>query len=432
MPRDLTDAFLRALKPPARGRIELADGRVRGLWFRLTAAGAGSWCVRTRTADGKQTRPALGTWPALGIAEARRAALDTLATVQRGADPVAAKRAARKARARDLAEPTVADRLAEWQELRVADPRNPWSARYGREVAGLARRDILPALGKRPLRDTGRGDWVRLVEAKRKAGAPGQAALLYRVVASFTNFAEAAGWIGTPLLPRKGAATLAPPPAARARVLDDAELAEVWQAAEREAPRARAFVRLLILSAAREGEVAGIEAGECDLGAGLWRIPASRTKNGQPVTLPLGPLALAELRAVWPNEETEPGRRLLGRFPSAPLSGFSKMKARLDASIAAARKAAGIAEAMPPWRWHDLRRTARTGLTKLGVPRDHAEAALNHLSFRSALERTYDRHDYREEILAALRLWQAHVAAVVAGAAPVVALAEARRGRGRA
>jgi hypothetical protein len=427
MPRDLTDAFLRSLKPPPSGRIELADGRVRGLWFRLTAAGAGSWCVRTRTADGKQTRPALGTWPALGIAEARRAALDTLARVHRGADPVAAKRAARKARTHALAEPTVADRLAEWQALRVADPRKPWSARYAREVAGLARRDILPALGKRRLRDTSRADWVRLIETKWRAGAPGQAALLYRVVSSFLNHAEAAGWVAAPLLPRKGAATLAPPPAARARVLDDTELAELWQATEREAPKVRAFIRLLILTAAREGEVAGIEAGECDLGAGLWSLPAARCKNGQGITLPLGALALTELRAVWPNDAPEPDRRLLGRFPSAPLSGFSKVKARVDAAIAAARRAAGIAEPIPPWRWHDLRRTARTGMTRLGVSRDHAEAALNHLSFRSALERTYDRHDYREEILAALRLWQAHVAAVVAGAAPVVALAEARR-----
>jgi integrase len=427
MPRDLTDAFLRALKPPAEGRIELADGRVRGLWFRLTAAGAGSWCVRTRTADGKQTRPALGTWPALGIAEARRAALDTLAKVQRGSDPIAAKRAARKARARELAEPTVADRLAEWQAVRATDPRKPWSDAYTRTVAGLVRNDILPALGKRRLRDTTRPDWVGLIEAKRKAGAAAMAALLYRVVSSFLNHAEAAGWIAAPLLPRKGAATLAPPPAARARVLSDAELAEVWQAAGHEAPKVRAFIRLLILTAARESEVAGIEAGECDLAAGLWALQAARTKNGQGLTLPLGPLALAELRAVWPNDEPDADCRLLGRFAGAPLSGFSKVKARLDASIAAARKAAGIAEPMPPWRWHDLRRTARTGMTRLGVSRDHAEASLNHLSFRSALERTYDRHDYREEILGALRVWQGHVAGLIGQAAPVVALAEARR-----
>ena len=56
-------------------------------------------------------------------------------------------------------------------------------------------------------------------------------------------------------------------------------------------------------------------------------------------------------------------------------------------------------------------------MTRAGVPRDHAEAAINHVSGRSALERTYDRHDYAEEVTAALKLWQAHVAALVAPAA---------------
>lgn len=432
MPRDLTDAYLRSLKPPPKGRrIELADSRVRGLWFRLTSAGTASWCVRTRTHDGKGTRPALGTYPALGLAEARRAALATLAKIQGGADPVEHKREARETRTRQLTEPTVADRLAEWQALRVADPRKPWSDAYAYTVAGLVKNDILPELGKRRMRATTRPDWVGIVEAKRKSGAPAMAALLYRVASAFLNHAEAAGWIAAPLLPRKGAATLAPPPAPRARTLSDAELAEVWEAAGREAPKPRAFIRLLILTAAREGEVAGIEASECDLAAGLWSLPAGRTKNGQAIALPLAALASAELAAVWPNEAPDPDHRLLGRFASAPLQGFAKIKARVDASIAAARAKAG-AEPMPPWRWHDLRRTARTGMTRLGVPRDHAEAALNHKSFRSALERTYDRHDYRDEVLAALRLWQGHVAALVSGAAPVVALADVRRGRGRA
>jgi integrase len=431
MKRDLTDAFLRTLTPPESGRVEIRDTRVQGLTLRLTKGGAASWSVRALTRDGKHTRPRLGTYPALGLAEARKAARRAQVEIQGGADPVADKREARETRERDQAEPTVADRLAEWQAVRAADPRKPWSDSYAYTVAGMVKGDILPALGKRRMRETTRPDWVGIVEAKRKSGAPAMAALLYRVASAFLNHAEAAGWIAAPLLPRKGAATLAPPPAPRARTLSDAELAEVWQAAGREAPKVRAFIRLLLLTAAREGEVAGIEASECDLAAGLWSLPATRTKNGQGITLPLAALASAELHAVWPNDAPDPDHRLLGRFASAPLQGFAKIKARVDASIAAARAKAG-AEPMPPWRWHDLRRTARTGMTRLGVPRDHAEAALNHLSFRSALERTYDRHDYREEILAALRLWQAHVAALVSDAAPVVALAEVRRGRGRA
>lgn len=68
---------------------------------------------------------------------------------------------------------------------------------------------------------------------------------------------------------------------------------------------------------------------------------------------------------------------------------------------------------MTGWRFHDLRRTARTGMTRLGVLREHAEAALNRVGGRTKLERTYDRHDYAAEVIAALGRWQAHVASLV-------------------
>jgi integrase len=431
MRRDLSDAFLRALKPPAAGRLELRDTKVKGLVLRVSPAGVATWSVRTRTAEGKQTRPALGTWPALGISDARKAALSLLAAVHRGADPVAEKREKRAAREAREREPTVAERVAEWQAARAADPARPWSHRHAAEVARVVKADILPALGKRPLRETTRADWVGLVERKRKAGAPAMASLLFRIVSAFLGHAEAAGWIPSPLLPRKGARLIAPPPAARARVLSDAELRLVWKASEAEAPKVRAFLRLLILTAAREGEVAGIVAGEVDRAAGLWRLPATRTKNRAPITLPLSRLALGELAAVWPNEAPKAGYHLLGRFAKKPLSGFSRIKRRLDDRVAALAKAEGM-DPPAPWRLHDLRRTARTGMTQLGIPPDHAEAALNHVSGRSALVRTYDRHDYGPEILAALSRWQAHVAGLVGEGAEVVPLEARRRWRAKA
>ena len=160
-------------------------------------------------------------------------------------------------------------------------------------------------------------------------------------------------------------------------------------------------------------------AGEVDLESGRWTIPGARTKNRQGYTLPLSPLALAELHTVWPNEDPEPGHFILGRAGGSGFRGFGKLKARIDES-----------SRVQAWRWHDLRRTARTGMTRLGVPRDHAEAAINHISGRSALERTYDRHDYAPEVIAALTLWQAHVAGLVSAAAEVVALPKRKRAGG--
>ncbi len=123
--------------------------------------------------------------------------------------------------------------------------------------------------------------------------------------------------------------------------------------------------------------------------------------------MPLSPLAVAELRAVWPTDEPEAADRLLGRSSARGFQGFGRLKGRMD-----------LAAQVKGWRWHDIRRTARTGMTRLGVPRDHAEAAINHISGRTALERTYDRHDYAPEILAALATWQGHVAGLVTKSAP--------------
>lgn len=413
--RDLTDAFLRTVTPPAEGRLELRDRKVPGLVLRMTASGTASWSVRVLARDGKHTRPSIGTWPHVGIADARKLAMAAIAAIQAGGDPIAEKQAARAERKAKAEERTVTQRLAEWQEAKCADAKSPWSDRYAAEVARIARRDIEPKLGKRLLSETVRADWTGIVAAKRKT-APAMAAAMFRVVASFLSYAEANGWIAAPLLPRKGAATLAPPPPPRKRVLTDAELMEVWQASGKEPPKLRAFIRALILTACREIEAADIAVGELDLEAGRWSIPADRTKNGNPIVLPLCALATAELRAALPEEEVGTDYRLLGRIRGSGLRGFSKLKARLDDRISTTRTAAGVQDAMPPWRWHDLRRTARTGMTRLGVPREHAEAAVNHISDRSALERTYDRHDYGPEIVAALSAWQAHVAALVKAA----------------
>ncbi|WP_337876883.1 integrase arm-type DNA-binding domain-containing protein [Elioraea sp.] len=418
--RTLTDTFLRTLKPPATGRIELRDARVRGLVLRLTASGTATWSVRALARDGRHTRVSLGDYPALSLSDARKAALDAIASLQRGADPIADKRAARARRRAEAAEPTVAQRWQEWAEVasRTALRGRGWSAAHAERVARTLRLVVGPALGKRPLRHTTREQWTRLVSDAHRTRGPAAAGNIARVVARFLTYAETSGWIDHSPLPRRAAAALAPPVASRERVLTDDEIARIWHAAGRLAPKPRAFVRLLILTAARRSEVADLALGEVDREAGLWTIPATRAKNRRPHAVPLGDLALAELRAVWPDDERDLAaeHRLLGRVRGSGLSGFSKIKAALDR-----------ASSVTGWRWHDLRRTARTGMARLGVSREAAEAALAHVAGRAGLIGVYDRHDYRAEALVALRTWQAYVAGLVAEAAPVVPLAARRR-----
>jgi len=67
------------------------------------------------------------------------------------------------------------------------------------------------------------------------------------------------------------------------------------------------------------------------------------------------------------------------------------------------------------WSWHDLRRSAATGMARLGCPREHVEAALNHISARGGLVGIYQRHTFDSEAASALLRWQAHIATLVGG-----------------
>jgi integrase len=410
MRREITDPWIRGLNPPPSGRLEIWDTRVRGLVLRITPTGVISWSVRSTTSAGKKTRPTLGRWPVLGVGDARKRALKLLADIAGGADPIAKKKAERSARRARSSLPTVGGYWAEWQASKGAQ----WSERYRRSVARLGRVEIAPHLGDRALIETTRADWVGLISTKQRK-APGVANTLYRMAAAFLSHASTRGWIDASPLPPRGMASIAPAPASRERILSDDELTAIWRAAENLRPKARAFVRLLITTAARESEAADIAVGEIDVSDARWTIPGGRTKNGHGIVLPLHQLVAPDLIALLPAHDARSGWRLLGDVAGAGFKGFGKLKARVDAL-------SGVAN----WRWHDLRRTARTGMTRLGVSRDHAEAALNHISGRSALERTYDRHDFAPEVIAAVQRWQAHVAALVAEA-PSAAVVPLRR-----
>ncbi len=403
-PRELTDQIIKGLAAPAAGRIEVVDPRTPGLVLRITRANVRTWAVRGRRKDGGATRVTIGPLAAFTLAEARKRALQIIAALRRGEDPVGSKREAKVQRIAAERALTVSGALARWQEFRVAHPTRPWSARYAAEVARLVAREFAPAVGERALAGMGRSDWMAIISAKWKQSAA-VGAMLYRTVSAFLRWAEGEGLIEAFPLPARGLARHAPGPPSRDRVLDDEELRAVWFAADREAAKPRALVRLLMLTAARLREVANMRFEELDLRAATWTIPPERTKNGRRLLLPLGNLALAELANLWPIEATLPGAYVLAQDPTAKggFSGFAKLKARID-------RASGV----KAWVLHDLRRSARSTMSRLGIASSSAEAALGHVSHRSALERVYDRHDFAPEAAAASRAWQEYVAELVA------------------
>jgi integrase len=143
--------------------------------------------------------------------------------------------------------------------------------------------------------------------------------------------------------------------------------------------------------------------GEIDFGAALWRLPGSRTKTGKPIVLPLPSLVLDELHALIPDG-AGPSWKLLGHVKGSAMVSFSRLKRAID-------RDSGVRA----WRLHDLRRSCRTTLGRLGIAPDIAERCLNHVT-GSAVERIYNRHGYEAEVVSAMQRYQSFVLGLVGGA----------------
>ncbi len=207
-----------------------------------------------------------------------------------------------------------------------------------------------------------------------------------------------------------------PVPAAivsRDRVLSGQEIGEVWRAAGALGFPFGPLVRLLLLTAQRRDEVAGMRWSEVSADMATWTIPAGRAKNGAAHVVHLAPEARALLAGVPRFAGCDLVFTTTGK---APVSGYSKAKERLDAAIAAARAEAAMkggaeAELMPLWRLHDLRRSAVTWLAGAGFPPHVCDKLLNHVATTgmSDVARVYQRAQFLPERKAALEAWARHV-----------------------
>ena len=185
----------------------------------------------------------------------------------------------------------------------------------------------------------------------------------------------------------------------RERVLTDAELVAVWNAAP--ASAYGRIIQLLILTGQRRAEIGGLRWSEIVDGA--IALPRERTKNGRAHVVPLSPQALAVLERV----PQRVGRDFVFGGGVSGFAGFARDKQRLD-------EVSGV----QGWVVHDLRRTCATKMADLGVPPHVVEAILNHISgSKAGVAGVYNKSAYTEEKRAAMTLWGNHVRILLARAA---------------
>lgn len=395
----------------------LWDTDLRGFGLQVTAAGAKSYIYQYRTGgrESAKRRYTIGRhgspWtPATARTECERLAL----LVGQGIDPADMDRERRR-QAVDLAF------TAYIQTFTDGYLKSHW--KDWERAERLLRREPAEVLRSKPMPQITRADIVAVLD--KLTDRPAVARVAYATLRKMFSWAEGRGEIErTPISAEFPAPKSV---SARDRVLDNDEIALVWEAAGVIGYPFGPMYRLLFATAARREEVAALNWSELDRESREWTLPAARAKNGQAHIIPLNDLAVEILDglAAVPADAEKPTWPVLGLVFSTTgktaASGHSKAKARLDAAMAKLRATesdkTGIdANVVPAWRVHDIRRTVATGLQKLGVRFEVTEAVLNHISgARSGVAGVYQRHDWKEEKRTALDAWGRDLNAVRSG-----------------
>jgi len=395
-----TDRYLKSLKPAPMGkRITHWDAAKPSFGCRITDRGVVSFFVMRRM-HGKPepVRVVLGRYPDISLAQARKLATTALGDLVAGVHPRERDREQRLAEAKRQVN-TFGALVDEFLRRPAAAKQRTASA-----IEQNIKRHLIPRWGARAAAEIRRADVIAMLEEIDQASGPYMAAKALALASSIYRFGitrELGDIDSNPcqfIKPSEFVGAMAP----RQRVLTDSEISLIWQATtgairngvESTYPGGP-FVRFLLLTAVRRSEAARMTWSEVDLDNVLWVIPAHRTKSGAPHEVPLSGMAV-DLLASLP--------RFAGDFVftatggRAPIKGFGKFKDTIDAR-ATELAPAGLAE----WRFHDLRRTARTNLASLGVAPFIAELVIGHT--QKGVHAIYDTYRYQSQKRDALERW---------------------------
>lgn len=425
----LTDAAVRKFKPEAERRA-IRDAASRSLYLIIEPSGHRSWRMRFRTPSGRIGKLTLGPYDASGKELTGEPEIGMPLTLS-AARQLAAEVHRRRALGRDV----IADAKARRHRLRgesidrLASGFAAAARQYVEEVAkpqlrrwpGVARILGFDPATLEPIADGLAARWADravseidehdvhvVVDEARRLGTPGarsplagarepRARAVYAVLSAFFTWLRRQRRVAS----NPCAGVFRPkPPAARDRVLTNAEIAAFWKACDAAGEPFASILRILLLTGQRLNEVAGMRRDELS-DDGTWLLPASRTKNKRAHKVPLPAEARAIVAAVPAAHQI-----VFSTNGRTPPSGFTRAKRRVDAAMGSP----------PPWRLHDLRRTFVTGLVELGVAPHVVELIVNHVGgARGGVAGVYNRSEMIEERRAALERWSLHVQGIVAG-----------------
>jgi integrase len=369
---------------PASGL--LADTEVRGFVARRLPSGSVTYGYRYRNRAGQRRWLPLGLHGQITPDEARDLAKKRAGEVADDRDPTV-ERAVKRATTANTLDAVLDSFLARYvqaQGLRSAD-----------EIERTFKVYVRDRLGGKSIYDLKRRDIVDLLDDIEDKNGPVMADRTLAYLRKAFNWQATRDDQFSPPIVR-GMARTKPKERARSRVLDDQEIRDLWAALDQlrdEAPACfPTFVRSLLLTGQRLREVSRMRAEEID--GNDWLIPRVRYKTKTEHVVPL-PQTMTKL--LTPRNKS--GFIFSSDDGKRSFSGFSKAKAALDSKLAKIRKQ-NRRPPMQPWVFHDLRRTARSLMSRADVSSDIAERVLGHVI--PGVRGVSDRHQYRAEKLNAL------------------------------
>lgn len=374
--KTLTDNQVAKLRPQSK-RYTVPDPECRGHYVRVTPHGVRTYVAVARDPQKKQVWATIESADRIKIEDAREKARETIQRIKAGlpafeppAPPVDSFKA-------------VADN---WMKRHVEAKGLRSAAEYRRVLDQY----VFPEWQDREFESIRRGDVTKLLDTVQDENGARQADYVLATVRAIMNWHASRTDDYVPPIAR-GMRRTSPNDRKRARLLDDDELRVLWTVAERNGTFG-AIVRFALLTAQRRDKVLTLKRSDVSID-GEWSIPSENGEKGNAGWLVLPEMAVDIIRAqqiVEGNDYVFAGRTK-GYF-----KGVSKAKAKLDEKLAKAwRKDNPDAEPMNPWTIHDLRRTARSLMSRAGVRPDIAERVLGHAI--AGVEGVYDRHDYRDE-----------------------------------
>jgi integrase len=332
--------------------------------------------------NGRLQRRTIGRYPVFSLAEARAATLGMLRSAAEGLDP-------RQTRAAAIPSMTYAELVEAYDEKHLRP-----NTRSARDIRASLLHPALRDLRARAVDGIAKREIVERLDSIVAGGAPQAAVNVLRRLKMLFNWACDRDMVATNPCDR-----IRPPAKTveRDRVLVDDEIAAVWSASfELPMPYGEMY-RMFLLTGQRRSEVSTIRWSE--IVGNVWTIPRAKVKKDRPHAVPLTATAATTVASL--PRYGEDGFVFSTTGGASASSNFAKVKRELDRL-----------SSVEDWTIHDIRRTVRSKLAELGVPRDVARKVLNHEDGK--VDRIYNRHEYLAEKREALVKWEANLKTLVA------------------